>query len=334
MKAVLSAVPGGPETLRIEEIALPEPAPGEVQIAVHAVGVNFPDLLVIEDKYQFKPDRPFSPGAELAGVIDRVGEGEGVSGLRPGDRVMALPLWGAMAEHVCVPAARCHKLPDEVAFDVAAALQMTYGTALYGLAERGAIAPGERLLVLGAAGGVGLAAVELGQALGAHVAAAASTAEKVAVAREHGAAEGVVYLTGALDRDAQKTLTAEFRRALGGEGADLVFDTVGGDYTEPALRAVAWLGRLLVVGFPAGIARIPANLPLLKSCDIRGVFWGAAVDRDPAAHHAAMDRLLDLLSKGAIRPRVHARYPLDRAGEAIAALSTRNVVGKVVVTVR
>ncbi len=332
MKAVLSDAPGGPETLRVEEIPPPEPAEGEVRVAVHAVGVNFPDLLVIEDKYQFKPDRPFSPGAELAGVVDRVGEG--VSGLAPGERVMALPLWGAMAEQVCVPAARCHKLPDEVAFDAAAALQMTYGTALHALVERGAIAPGERLLVLGAAGGVGLAAVELGRALGAHVVAAASTPEKVAVAREHGAAEGVVYPTGPLDRDAQKSLTAEFRRALGGEGADLVFDAVGGDYTEPALRAVAWLGRLLVVGFPAGIARIPANLPLLKGCDIRGVFWGAAVERDLAAHHAAMDRLLDLLSQGAIRPRIHARHPLDHAGEAIAALSTRGVLGKVVVTVR
>lgn len=331
MKAVLSQKPGGPETLRLAEVAAPEPGKGEVRIAVRAVGVNFPDVLIIEDRYQVKPPRPFSPGAEFAGVVDDVGEG--VTGLSPGDRVMALPMFGAMAEKVCVDAGRCHKLPDDVSLEQAAALQMTYGTALYGLDERGNLAEGETLLVLGAAGGVGLAAVELGRALGARVIAAASSQAKVDAAIERGAHAGVVYPSGLLDREVQKALAEQFKAACGEDGADVVFDIVGGDYTEPALRAIAWLGRLMIVGFPAGIAKIPANLPLLKSCDIRGVFWGAGITRDMAAHHKAMDRLLVMLTDGRISPRIHATYPLERAGEAIAALSSREVVGKVIVTV-
>jgi len=330
MKAVLSQSPGGPESLVIAEVAEPQPQAGEIRIRVRAVGVNFPDLLIIEDRYQFKPSRPLSPGAELAGIVDAVGPD--VTGFRRGDRVMALPLWGGMAEKICVRADLCHRAPAGVSLDDAAALQMTYGTALHGLVDRGGISAGETLLVLGAAGGVGLAAVELGRALGAHVVAAASSEEKIAAARDHGAAAGVVYPRGPLDRGAQKALTGAFKSACG-DGADVIFDTVGGDYTEPALRAIAWLGRLLIVGFPAGIASIPANLPLLKSCDVRGVFWGAAVERDKPAHHRAMDRLLDILAAGEIAPRVHARYPLERAGDAIASLSSRGVIGKVVVTV-
>ena len=330
MKAVISETAGGPQTLRLADLPTPEPGEGEVRIRVKAVGVNFPDLLIIEDRYQFKPPRPFSPGAELAGVVEAVGAG--VRDFAAGDRVMALPLWGCMAEQVCVRAVQCHAIPDTVSFEQAAALQMTYGTALYGLVERGQLAAGETLLVLGAAGGVGLAAVEIGKALGAHVVAAASTAEKTEVAKRKGAAAGVVYPPGALDRDAQKAFTDGLKGACGKDGADVVFDTVGGDYTEPALRAIAWSGRFLIIGFPAGIAKIPANLPLLKSCDIRGVFWGAAIERDTAAHHLAMDRLLDLLVGGKISPHIHAAFPLERAGEAIAALSTRGVVGKVIVT--
>lgn len=331
MKSILSDKPGGPETLRLAEVAAPEPGKGEVRIAVRAVGVNFPDVLIIEDRYQVKPPRPFSPGAELAGVVDAVGEG--VTGFASGDRVMALPMFGAMAELVCVDAGRCHKLPDGVSLEQAAALQMTYGTALYGLEDRGGLVEGETLLVLGAAGGVGLAAVELGRALGARVIAAASTQAKVDAAIEHGADAGIVYPAGELDREAQKALAGQFKAACGGQGADVIFDIVGGAYTEPALRAIAWLGRLMIVGFPAGIAKIPANLPLLKSCDIRGVFWGAGIKNDMAAHHQAMDRLLAMLAEGRISPRIHAAYPLESAGEAIAALSSREVVGKVIVTV-
>jgi NADPH2:quinone reductase len=308
-----------------------EPSQGEVRVTVAAVGVNFPDLLIIEDRYQFKPERPFSPGAELAGVVDAVGQD--VTDLAPGDRVMGLPLWGALREQICMPADMCHKLPADVGFEEAAALQMTYGTALYGLDARGALAPGETLLVLGAAGGVGLAAVELGNALGARVIAAVSSKEKRATAIEHGADDGVVYPTGDLDRDSQMALSGAFRDKLGEGGADVVFDTVGGHYTEPALRSVGWLGRYLVVGFPAGIAKIPANLPLLKSCDIRGVFWGAAVARDNAAHHQAMDRLLELLVEGRIKPRIHRAFPLEESGAAIAELSTRGIMGKVIVTI-
>ena len=331
MKAMLSENPGGPETLRLADVAVPEPGPGEVRVKMHAAGVNFPDVLIIEDRYQVKPPRPFAPGAEFSGVIDAVGEG--VAGFAPGDRVMALPMFGAMAEKVCVAAERCHRLNDDVSFEQAAALQMTYGTALYGLDDRGNLAEGETLLVLGAAGGVGLAAVELGKALGARVVAAASSQAKVDIALAHGASAGVVYPPGALDREAQKVLADRFKAACGEDGADVIFDIVGGDYTEPALRAIAWLGRLMIVGFPAGIAKIPANLPLLKSCDIRGVFWGAAIRLDMTAHHAAMDRLLAMLGDGRISPRIHASYPLERAGEAIATLSSRAVVGKVIVTV-
>ncbi|SEP05126.1 NADPH2:quinone reductase [Salinihabitans flavidus] len=330
MKALLSETPGGPETLLLKELPTPEPGEGQVRVKVRAVGVNFPDLLIIKDQYQFKPERPFSPGAELAGVVDAVGPE--VTGLSVGDRVMALPLWGGMRGEVCVRADLCHKLPDDVSFEQAAALQMTYGTSLYGLEARGGLTAGETLLVLGAAGGVGLAAVELGHALGARVIAAVSSEEKRRVAMEHGAEDGVVYPGGPLDRDDQKALSSAFREKLGKSGADVIFDTVGGDYTEPALRSVAWLGRYLIVGFPAGIAKIPANLPLLKSCDIRGVFWGAAVERDNAGFHRDMDRLLGLLGEGRLNPRIHASYPLEKAGDAIAELSTRGIIGKVIVT--
>lgn len=282
-------------------------------------------MLIIADKYQFRPDRPFSPGAELAGVIDALGTD--VTEFVVGDRVMALRQWGGMAQQVCVKAEKCHRLPDMVSFEQGAALQMTYGTALYGLDQRGGLKKGETLLVLGAAGGVGL-----GHALGATVVAAASSDEKVTTACEHGAKQGVVYPTGSLDRAAQKTLTGTFKDAVGPKGADVIFDTVGGAYTEAALRSIGRLGRLLIVGFPAGIANLPANLPLLKSCDIRGVFWGAAVDRDAAAHHRVMDRLLDLLMAGRLNPRIHQSYPLAQAGDAIAALPSRKVQGKIVVS--
>lgn len=331
MKILLSDMPGGPETLRLQERPTPEPDPGEVRIAVGYVGINYPDTLIIRDLYQYRPERPFAPGAELSGVVEALGPG--VGSLAVGDRVAALPMWGALAEQICLPAKSCHRIPDTVGDAEAAALQMTYGTALYALEERGAMREGESVLVLGAGGGVGLAAVELASSLGARVIAAASDADKLAAARERGADIGVLYPRGPLDRDGQKALSTRFREALGTEGADIVVDTVGGDYTEPALRCTGWGGRFLIVGFPAGIAKIPANLPLLKSCDIRGVFWGAAIERDPEANRRAMTRLFSLCGEGRIFPRIHATYDLAEAGSAIGALSGRGVVGKVLVRV-
>ncbi|WP_290687864.1 MULTISPECIES: NADPH:quinone oxidoreductase family protein [unclassified Haematobacter] len=329
MRAVLSREPGGPETLVVAETAdAPAPGPGELTIRVHAAGVNFPDALIIEDRYQVRPPRPFSPGAEVAGVVEAVGPD--VTGFAKGDRVMAFLTSGGMAEQVTVEAWRCHPLTEGIGFVEAAALQMTYGTALYGLQERGDLKAGETVLVLGAGGGVGLAAVELAVAAGARVVAAASSEEKLALARDRGAEGAVLYpATVGGDREAGRALANAFKEAMP-DGADIVFDTVGGGYAEPALRTLAWGGRYLVVGFPAGIPSIPLNLTLLKSCDIRGVFWGAAVRRDPAAHHRAMDELLALHARGAVKPPVADVLPLDRAGEAIARLSGRGVTGKLV----
>lgn len=331
MKAVLSRAPGGPETLTLEDVASPQPGPGEVVVAVRAVGVNFPDTLIIEDRYQFKPARPFSPGGECAGVVETVGPG--VEGLRAGDRVIASPGWGCMAERIAVPAPRCTPMPDAMPFDEAAAFLFTYATSWHALKQRAALAAGETLLVLGAAGGVGLAAVELGAAVGARVVAAVSSDDKARAARERGAAETVVYPRGPFDRDGRKALAAQFKAACGERGADVVYDAVGGDYAEAALRAIAWEGRFLVVGFAAGIPSIPLNLPLLKGCSVTGVFWGGWTAREPAAAARNVADLLRLYGEGRIKPLISARYPLERAGEAIAALGERRAVGKVVVTV-
>lgn len=331
MRAVLSKAPGGPETLVIETILDPTPGPGEVVIEVKAVGINFPDTLIIEDRYQFKPERPFSPGGEVAGVVDAVGEG--VKGLLRGDRVIAVPGWGGLVERLRVPAATVMKIPDAMPFEDAAALTMTYGTSYYALKDRAGLKAGERLLVLGAAGGVGAAAVELGKAMGAQVTAAASTNDKVEFALQLGADNGLIYPTGPMDRAAQKELSGELKLACGRDGADVVYDAVGGDYAEPALRAMDWNGRYLVVGFPAGIPSLPLNLTLLKSVSVIGVFWGAAVMRDPKAHAANMADLFRLYAEGAIKPRVSRIFPLEKAGEAIQALSDRSVMGKVVVVV-
>ncbi|MER0236622.1 NADPH:quinone oxidoreductase family protein [Fulvimarina sp. MAC8] len=329
MRALLSETPGGPQSLRLVEIDTPEPAADEIRIRMEAVGVNYPDMLIIEDRYQIRPERPFAPGSEIAGTVEAIGSD--VEGFSIGDRVMAVPLYGMMAESVCVKAGFCHRFPDDMPFETAAALQMTYGTALYALTERGDCKPGENVLVLGAAGGVGLAAVELGKALGARVVAAASSEEKVAITVEHGAEDGIVYPKGEIDKEASKSLGKAFKSAFGGKGPDIVVDIVGGAYSEPALRSLRWGGRHLVVGFPAGIASIPLNLPLLKSCDIRGVFWGEAVSRDLDAHHKAMDRLIEFARTGAIKPRIHATYSLAEGADAIAALGSRGVIGKVVV---
>ncbi|MBB5744665.1 NADPH:quinone oxidoreductase family protein [Brevundimonas variabilis] len=331
MRAVLSTVVGGPETLVVETIADPTPMKGEVVIDVRAVGINFPDTLIIEDRYQFKPARPFSPGAEVAGVVEAIGEG--VKGIHKGDRVIAVPGWGGLVERLAVPASSVIKMPDAMSFEEGAALIMTYGTSYYALKDRASLQPGERLLVLGAAGGVGSAAVELGKAMGASVTAVASTHDKVQFALELGADNGLIYPSGAMDKAAQKELSGELKLASGRDGPDVVYDAVGGDYAEPALRSMDWYGRYLVVGFPAGIPSFPLNLTLLKSVQVIGVFWGAAVARDPAGHAANMADLLRFWSEGKIKPRVSQTFPLERAHEAIKALGDRSAVGKVVVTV-
>jgi len=331
MRAVLSKAPGGPESLVVEEVMDPTPGPGEVVIEVKAVGVNYPDALIIADKYQFKPERPFAPGAEVAGVVDAVGEG--VKGVFRGDRVVAVPGWGGMVERLKVRAETLIPIPDGMDYETAAAFIMTYGTSYYALKDRAKLQPGETLLVLGAAGGVGAAAVELGKAMGARVVAAASTNDKVEFALELGADNGLIYPSGPMDKAAQKALSGEFKLSTGRDGADVVFDGVGGDYAEPALRAMDWNGRYLVVGFPAGIPSLPLNLTLLKSVSVIGVFWGAAVARDPKAHAANMAELMQLYADGKIKPRVSRTFPLERAHEAIQALSDRTAVGKIVVKV-
>lgn len=330
MKAVLSKVIGGPETLVVEDLPDPTAKDGEVVIRVHACGVNYPDVLIIEDKYQFRPERPFAPGGEVAGVIESIGAG--VTHLKVGDRVIGSTGWGGMAEKIALAAGRCIPIPDAMPFDEASAFILTYGTSHYALKQRAHLKAGETLLVLGAAGGVGLAAVELAKAAGAKVVAAASSQEKVDLAIEHGADTGLVYPTGPFDRDGQKALAEMFKQACGPNGADVIYDAVGGDYAEAALRAIGWEGRFLVIGFPAGIPKIPLNLTLLKSCQIVGVFWGAFTARNPAENAENVKELLALYTAGKIRPHVSARFPMEQAGEAIRQLSSRKAQGKVVVT--
>jgi NADPH2:quinone reductase len=331
MKALLSHKPGGPESLVVEDIADPVPGPGQVLIKVRAVGVNFPDLLMIQDLYQFKPPRPFSPGGELAGVVESTGAG--VANVKPGDRVLVSPVRSAMAEKAIGQANNCWKIPDAMPFDAAAALLMTYGTSQHALKDRAQLRAGETLLVLGAGGGVGLAAVELGKLMGARVIAAASSPEKLALAREHGADDTVQYPLGPLDKTAARALTDGFKAACGADGAQVIYDGIGGDYSEAALRAIAWGGRQLVIGFTAGIPKLPMNLPLLKGCQIVGVFWGEWTTRYPALHAANVAALFSLYLEGKIKPAVTERFPLARGAEAIARLGARQARGKIVVTV-
>jgi len=330
MKALLSRVVGGPSTLTLEDVADPAPKAGEVLLAVHACGVNYPDTLIIEDRYQFKPARPFAPGGEVAGEI--VALGEGVTGLALGQRVLASLGWGGMAEKVAVDARKVIPLPDAMPYDEASALLITYGTTIHGLKDRGAIKPGETLLILGASGGVGSAAIELGKAMGARVIAAVSSPDKADVCKAWGADETLVYPKGPFDKDGQKQLADLFKKACGERGADVVYDAVGGDYTEAALRAIAWEGRLLVIGFPAGIPKLPLNLTLLKSCQVVGVFWGAFATKFPDRNLANIRELFAYYQNGQIRPRVSMRFPLAEGADAIAWISGRNATGKVVVT--
>ncbi|WP_426043731.1 NADPH:quinone oxidoreductase family protein [Caulobacter sp. DWR3-1-2] len=329
MKAVLSKAVGGPETLVLEELPDPVAGPGQVVLTVKACGVNYPDVLIIEDKYQFKPQRPFAPGGEVAGVVEQLGEG--VTGLTVGQRVLASSGHGGMAEKLLVDAVRCTPIPDTMPFDEAAAFILTYGTSYYALKDRGQLKAGETLLVLGAAGGVGLAAVELAKAAGAKVIAACSSQEKVDLAIAHGADSGVVYPRGPFDKDGQKALANLIKDACGPNGWDVAYDAVGGDYSEATIRASGWNGRFLVVGFPSGIPKIPLNLTLLKSCDIVGVFWGASVAREPKLHAQNVKDLMGLYAEGKIKPYVSERFPLAKAGDAIAHLASRKAMGKVVV---
>ncbi len=328
MKAVLSTHPGGPDELVVDDVPAPVAGPGQVVLDVKAVGINFPDVLIIQDMYQFKPPRPFSPGSEMAGTVASVGEG--VTSLSVGDRVLASPGHGCLAEQIAVAEAACLVIPDAMPFDEAAAFLMTYGTSHYALKDRAHVKEGESMLVLGAAGGVGLAAVQLGKAMGMDVIAACSSQEKVDLCIENGADRGIVYPSGALDRDQQKTLSAEIK-AAGGGGVDVVYDAVGGDYAEPAVRAMNWEGRFLVIGFPAGIPKLPLNLTLLKSCDIVGVFWGAFVATHPEEHAANVADLFRLYEAGSIKPHISSRYSLDDAPAAITELMERRATGKVVV---
>ena len=331
MQALLSIMPGGPETLEIGELPDPVASTGEVLVRIRACSLNYPDALMIEDKYQFKPERPYAPGCEVAGVIETVGSG--VTGFTVGDRVCAMIGHGGLAEQVAVPAEKLFHLPAERSFEEGAAFLMTYLTSIHALLDRGHIKAGDTLLVLGAAGGVGLAAVELGKALGARVVAAVSSVEKAALARAKGADETVVYPIAPLDKDQSKALAEAFKKACGPDGAHVIYDGVGGDYSEPALRAIAWEGRFLVVGFPAGIARLPLNLPLLKGCDICGVFLGAWREINPQANARHVAQLFALWNDGKIAPHISQRYTLQTAAQGISLLGARGALGKLVVSI-
>ena len=330
MKALLSTVTGGPETLSMGELPDPVAGAGQVVIAVKACAINFPDTLIIVDKYQFKPPRPFAPGGEVAGIIASVGEG--VADFAVGDRVMAGCGNGGLAEKIAVSVHNLYKMPDAMSFEHGASMLLTYGTSAHALKDRGHMQAGDNVLVLGGAGGIGISAIEIAKAWGGRVVAGVSSDAKAAIAREAGADEVVVYGHAPFDKDQSKALAEAFKAAAGPNGFDIIYDTVGGDYSEPAVRSIAWEGRFLVVGFPAGIAKLPLNLTLLKSCDICGVFWGAFAAREPARNRANIAELFDLYAAGKICPRVSETFPLERGGEAIARLADRSAVGKLVVT--
>ncbi|WP_428647471.1 NADPH:quinone oxidoreductase family protein [Roseibium sp.] len=322
MKACLCKSFGPPSSLVIEEVETPAPGAGEVTVRVKACGLNFFDTLIIRNKYQFKPELPFSPGAEFAGVIEACGDG--VSGFQPGDRVMGYMCWGAAREVVVVREGDLVKLPDEVAFDIAAGLSVTYGTTLHAFRDRADLKPGETVAVLGASGGVGQAAVEIAALMGAKVIACASSEEKLTFARSLGADLTVDY--------SRQNLKEALKELTDGKGVDVVYDPVGGELSEQALRATAWEGRFLVIGFASGdIPKIPLNLPLLKGCDIRGVFWGDALTRDPEGHRQNMAQLLEWVREGRLKPHVHGVYPLEDIAVALEEIAARKVRGKVIV---
>ena len=324
MKAVLCREFGPPDALVLQDLPSPRPGEGEVVIAVKAASVNFPDVLIIQNKYQFKPPLPFSPGSELAGVVKEVGSG--VTGFKPGDKVIAFTTYGAFAEEVRTEATRLIPLPEKMDFVTGAAFLLTYGTTDHALRDRGTLKAGETLLVLGASGGVGLAAIQIGKALGARVIACASSEDKLAVCREHGADATINYAAGDL-RERLKALTE-------GRGADVIYDPVGGPYSEPAFRSIAWRGRHLVVGFAAGeIPKLPLNLALLKGASVVGVFWGDFVRREPKQFGASVRQLTKWFAEGRLKPHVSQTLPLEKAAEALKLMAARQVKGKLVLTV-
>ena len=324
MRAVLCKQYGPPESLLFEEIPSPTAGPGEVVVSVKAASVNFPDVLIIQNKYQFKPPLPFTPGSELAGIVKAVGAG--VSAFKPGDKVIAFTTYGAFAEEVKTEATRLLPLPDKMSFEAGAAFLLTYATSDHALRDRGALRPGETLMVLGAAGGVGVAAIEIGKALGARVIACASNEDKLAVCREHGADATINY--------AKEDLREQIKALTGGKGVDVVYDSVGGPYSEPAFRSLAWRGRLLVVGFAAGeIPKLPLNLALLKGASVVGVFWGDFVRREPKEFAASVRQLGQWYAEGKLRPHVSQTFPLEKAADALKLMAARQVKGKVVLTV-
>ncbi len=322
MKAVVCKAWGLPDTLVVEALPDPLPGPGQVALAIHAAGVNFPDVLIIQGKYQFKPELPFTPGSELSGVVTTVGDG--VTAFKPGDRVIAFCSTGAFAQQIVVPQQALMPMPPGMDFDTAAAITLTYGTSHHAVVDRAQLKAGETMLVLGAAGGVGLAAIEIGKALGARVIAAASSDEKLAVCREHGADATINYST--------EDLREAIKAATDGKGPDVIYDPVGGIYAEPAFRSIGWRGRYLVVGFANGeIPKLPLNLTLLKGASLMGVFWGEFAKREPKANMAAMRELLGWMAEGKIKPRISGRYTLEQAADALNDMAARKVTGKVVI---
>ena len=332
MKSLQCVELGPPDKLQIKEVSDPQIIPDHVIIENKAASVNFPDVLMIQGLYQFQPELPFSPGGECSGIILSVGEN--VENLKVGDRVFAMTGLGAFCEKILAPKHSVVKIPDSMNFETAAALPMTYGTSLYALKQRADLKEGETLLVLGAAGGVGLATVELGKAMGAKVIAAASTQEKVDLCLKHGADEGFIYPTGDLNRDQQKELSSKIKELTGGLGANVVYDPVGDKYSEPCIRATAWDGRYLVIGFAAGeIPKIPINLALLKGMKIVGVFWGAWVGMFPEENKKNFLELFDLHSQEKIKPEVSDSFPLEEGAKAIAHLKDRKAKGKVIIKI-
>jgi NADPH2:quinone reductase len=330
MKALQCVELGGPDKLKINEVDSPSVIPGHVVIDVKSGSINFPDVLMIQGLYQFQPPLPFTPGGESAGIISEVGED--VTKFKVGDKVFAMTGTGAFAEKILAHEASCMLIPDSMDYDSAAALSMTYGTSLYALKQRANIKPGETLLVLGASGGVGIAAIELGKAMGAKVIAAASTQDKVDMCMTHGADEGFIYPSGNLDRDQQKQLSNKIKELTGGMGANVVYDPVGDSYSEPCLRATAWEGRYLVIGFAAGeIPKIPLNITLLKGCQIVGVFWGAWVGMHPDENNKNFDDLFKLHAEGKINPEVSQKYALENSADAFSHLANRKAKGKVII---
>jgi NADPH2:quinone reductase len=321
MKALLCTHYGTLDDLVLTEVPDPTAGEGEVVVRIHAAALNFFDTLIIAGKYQVKPPFPFSPAAECAGVVESVGKA--VTTVKVGDRVLAYSRYGAAREKIALPAAQVVRIPGGLDFDHAAGLCVTYGTSYYALKNRAGLKAGESLAVLGASGGVGLAAIEIGKLMGARVIACASSAEKIAFATKHGADAGIDY--------SKEDLKEGLRRLTDGRGADVIYDPVGGPYSEPALRAMAWEGRFLVVGFAAGdIPKMPLNLVLLKSCDIRGVAWGAWTERDLDGHRGNTAQLLDWAMQGKLSTHLHAVYPLAEAAAALKAIAARQVMGKVI----